>query len=510
MATKPRIEMDRQISNESISPIREIVKDLGYYIPARVIPALAAIAAVVIYTRLLTPEQYGLYILAITAIAITTSIAFEWLNRAIIRYFEEYRQRENLAEFYSTIGLSLIGITVPTLFIWYITISLLAKWLSPELVILLKISGLVLLAQAGYSISLALKIASRESSKYALYSILNALSKLGTAVALIYLLNLGPRGILWGMVISAGSIALWELNRLYTKQLRHVSRGSKRLLRELLSYGLPLTGVSMASLVLASADRYMIGYFLGVGDVGTYSASYNMSSMSVQFLASVLMLAAYPVIIRNFERRDENSTKRLLTKTTSMYIISIMPIAFGITALSKAVGSMFLGAGFQDAYRVIPWVAWGAFCFGLTQYMYKPFELKKKTKLLLYLVIFAATLNVVLNLIFIPQFGALGAAYSTLISYVAYLLATWVSGRRILIWSFPVRSLVKSLAASLVMYAGLFFIRFGYSNLASLALEVLIGAIIYAAILCILREEIVVQGLKHLTTRLRIRIHRGR
>jgi len=187
-----------QARNENVSPIREIVKDLGYYIPARVIPALTGIAAVVIYTRLLTPEQYGLYILAITTISITTSITFEWLNRAIIRYFDEYRRRENLVEFYSTIGLSLIGVILLISFMWYVAISLLINWLTPEFVILLKIGGLVLLTQAGYTIILALKRASRESSKYALYSILNALSKLGIAVAFLYLLHLGARGILWG------------------------------------------------------------------------------------------------------------------------------------------------------------------------------------------------------------------------------------------------------------------------------------------------------------------------
>lgn len=500
-----------QAKNENASPVREIVKDLAYYIPARVIPAFTGIAAVVIYTRVLTAEQYGLYTLAITTIAIMASITLEWLDRGIIRYFEEYRRRESLVEFYSTVGLSLTGVSILLLCMWYVVISLMSSQLIPEFVILLKIGGLVLLSQAGYTIILALKRASRESSKYASYSILNALGKLGVAVAFLYLLHLGPRGILWGMVVSASSVVLWELYRLYTAQLLHFPACSKRLLKQLLSYGFPLTGVSMASLVLASSDRYMIGYFLGAGDVGTYSASYNMSNMSVQFLAGILMLAAHPVIVHNFERGDEHSTRRLLTKTTAMYIISIMPIAFGITALSKAVGSVFLGGDFQDAYGVIPWIAWGGFCFGLTQYIYKPFELKKKTNILFYLVLIAATLNIVLNLFFIPAFGIRGAAYSTLISYVIYLLVTWVSSRRILIWSFPAKSFLKSLVASVGMYSGLFLIQVGHPpNLGSLALEVLMGTTMYAVIMCVLREEILIQGLKHLSTRLGIRACRGR
>jgi O-antigen/teichoic acid export membrane protein len=488
-----------QASNGNVSPVKQIVKDFGYYIPSRLIPALTGIAAVAIYTRLLSPQQYGAYTLAITTISIAVFIASGWLNQGILRYFEECKQSGSLPELTSIIIISSAGAAILSLLASYIVIPLLRDEFDPELVSLFRIGLLVFMVQVGYSMILALKRAGRESSKYALYSVLNALCKLGIAVILLYFFDLGPEGVLWGMVIGAGGILLWELHRMYSKLPFHFPQVSKRLFKKLLAYGVPLIGVSAVSLIHSSADRYMIGYFLGAGDVGAYSASYNISYMGVQFLASILMFAAYPVIVQNFASVDKDATRGLLTRTTAMYIVSTMPVAFGITALSREIGTVFLGQAFQASYKVIPWIAWAGFCYSLIQYVIIPFQLKEKTRILLYIVLFAATLNIVLNLFFIRRFGILGAAYSTLISYFAYLLVAWLLSRKILIWNFPMKSSAKSLFAALGMYVVLFSIQIGRpASLGFLVLKVFLGAASYTIIMLMLREAVILQGVRYL------------
>ena len=488
--------------------MKGIAKDAVVYMPARAIPAVTGILAVAVYTRLLEPDEYGSYVLAIAAISMTTSIASEWLDRAILRYFEEYRQSGRLAEFTSTIVLSLVGAVVLVLLVWHVIVAFLGTWLSYDLIVLLRVGALVLLTQVSYAIVLALKRARRESATYALYSALNASGKLGIAVLLISFLDLGARGILWGMVTSAGAILLYEISRSYGRWRVRFSHFSKVLMAQLLIYGLPLTGVSMASLLLAYADRYLIAYFLGPADVGTYAASYDISGMSVLFVAGILMLAAYPVIVHDFETRGDSSTANLLTRTTALSIVSLMPIVFGITALSRELATIFLGAAFEAGHEIIPWVSWGAFCFSLTQYVYKPFELKKRTGLLLCLVVIAAALNVTLNLFLIPRFGILGAAYSTLLSYFAYLVSAWLASRKLLTWALPWSSFAKALTASLAMYAVLIYAKAQLStDLGFFTLEVALGAAVYCLSLCILREESALRALRYLSSRVRVAGH---
>jgi len=484
-------------NNKFISPFQKIIKDVWYYAPAKIIPGFLAFLAIIIYTRLLSPEEYGLYILAITTIAIVTAVCFEWLNKSILRYFETYKQDQRLPEFISTVIGSLLGIVTIVLVFWYFGITLLHNFLNPSLVILLNIGGLVILTQASYTFILFFRQAAQESSKYAVRSVISAITKLVIAVFLLYFFSTGPQAILWGMIISAGSIAIWDIFSFYRKWQIKISYFSKKLLKDFFRYGMPLMGVSVASFILVAADRYMIQYFLTTNDVGVYSAGYNLSNELIQFPLVILLLAAYPIIMETFEKK-EKETRLLLNKILAVYFIFLAPIVFGITVLAKNITYILLGSGFQASYIILPWVSMGVFCFGLTQYFYKPFELKKQTKKLLYIVILAAVFNIILNLFLIPKFGIIGAAYATLISYFIYLFSVWLLSSQIFNWFFPWYTIAKTIIAAVIMYLMLYFIIvFQPVNIVFLIMDILLGMICYFAILLFLREKFVLQSFKY-------------
>ena len=492
-------------NDTSISPIKKIIKDIRYYAPAKIIPGFLGFFAIIIYTRLLSPEEYGLYILAITTISIVTAICFEWLNKSILRYFAEYKQSQHLPEFISTIVNFLVGIVIVVLILWYFGVNLLQGYLDSKLIFLLNIGSLVILTQAGYIFVLSLRQAAQESIRYTILSIINAVAKLVIAVCLLYFFHTGSQGILWGIVISAGSIFMWDIISLYHKWKIKISYFSNKLFKDFLAYGFPLIGLSVASLILVAADRYMIEYFLTTDKVGIYSAGYILASEAIQFPMAVLLLAAYPIIVETFARKGEKETSLLLNKILASYFIFLVPIVFGIAALSKNIINLLLGKGFQASYVILPWILAGFFCFGLTQYFYKPFELKKKTKTLSFLVVCAAFFNIILNLFFIPKFGILGAAYATFISYFVYLFSAWFISRKIFMWSLPWQTIAKTILASTGMYFVLYFvISIHPVNLSFLIIDILLGVICYFFILSFLREKFVSQGLKYVSDYLRI------
>ena len=443
---------------EDTAPIKKIIKDIRWYAPAKIIPGLFGFLAIIIYTRLLSPKEYGLYILAITTISIVTAICFEWLNKSVLRYFEKHKQIGQMTEFISTVVDSLMGIIIVVLILWYLGVNSLQKYLEPNLVLLLNIGGLVIFTVAGYSFILYIRQAAQESFQYAIRSIIRAFVELTIAASFIYFFHMGPKGILWAMVITAGSILLWDIFSSRRIWQIKISYFSKKLFKNLLGYGFPLVGLSVASYILVAADRYMIKYFLTTDKVGIYSASYSLASEVIQFPMAILLLAAYPIIMATFEKDGEGATSLLLNKIISLYFIFLMPVIFGITVLSKNIANILLGESFRSGYTILPWISVGVFCFGLTQYFYKPFELKEKTKILSSLVFFAAILNIILNLFFIPKFGILGAAYATLISYLAYFFSSWLISRKIFLWSFPWQTIAKTILASVVMYLIIYFL----------------------------------------------------
>jgi O-antigen/teichoic acid export membrane protein len=478
--------------------IKKIIKDIRWYTLAKIIPGFLGFLAIIVYTRFLSPEEYGLYILTITTISIVIAICFEWLNKSILRYFERYKQNGRLSEFISTVVDSLIGIIIVVLIFWYLGVSLLQNYIGSKLTLLMNIGGLVILVEAGYTFVLHIKQASQESFQYAIRSIINAIAKLIIAVYFIYFFHMKSEGILWAMIIVASSIFLWDIFSFYRIWQIKISYFSKKLFRNLLGYGLPLVGLSVASYILVAADRYMIKYLLNVNAVGVYSANYNLASGIIKFPMAILLLASYPIIMATFEKDGERATSLFLNKIISLYFVFLMPLIFGMVVLSKNIVNILLGRGFQLGYIIIPWISVGFFCFGLTQYFYKPFEFKEKTKILSFLVIFVSILNIILNFLFISKFGIIGAAYATLISYFVYFFSAWLISRKIFLWFFPWQTIIKTLLASIIMSLILYFIASSLPvSIIFLTIEILIGTVCYFIILWILKEKFTLKGFKY-------------
>jgi len=489
---------------QNLSPIKKIIKDTRFYAIARIIPSLLGFVAIIIYTRILSPEEYGLYILVITIISIVTAISFEWLNKSILRYFEESKKNKKLSEFISTIFGTLFATVATSLILWYIAIYLLQNHFSNTFFSMLKIGGLILISQGIYTFILSVKQSSQKSHEYGVYSILNSLGKLLIAIFFISILHFGPIGILLGMIICSGSISIYGILNLRTKYKIKLFYFSKKLFRKLLSYGYPLIGLSLASYVLVSVDRYMIKYFLNTSEVGIYSANYGLASGIIQPFLAILLLSAYPIIMETFENRGEKEASHVLNKILSIYFVILTPIVFGTTILSKNISNVLLGQSFRQGYIIIPLIVLGTFIFGLTQYFYKPFELKKKTKTLSLVVVIIAIINIILNFFFIPKFGIIGAAYTTLISYGFYLIITYLISKKIFRWKLPVETIIKSILASIFMCIVLHLIFPEYqANIYYLILKALIGAMSYFIIMLLAKEKNATGGFLYISNYLK-------
>ena len=96
----------------------------------------------------------------------------------------------------------------------------------------------------------------------------------------------------------------------------------------------------------------------------------------------------------------------------------------------------------------------------------------------------------VLNFIYIPKYGYMAAAITTLISYAFLSILMIIFSRRLFVWEFPFKSLIKAGCASAIM--GIAIISFGgrltSSSLINLILSIFFGGILYFALLFLFRE----------------------
>lgn len=495
--------MEKSTSIQSVTTY-SIQKDVLHYIVAQLIPAIVGFVAVAVYTRLLNPKEYGQYVLVITTVNLVASIFFSWLNQSGMRYYEYYKKQEEIRKLTSTCFISLLLFSVIILIVWYLSI-LSFKNAMPGFVRLFLLGGLLLPAQVSYTFSLVFIRAERKSFNYAVYCTLHSIGILLVTIWLIQFKKCGSEGILISMIVVTHGLFLFELVKIFKKNLLKTSAFSKKILKNLIRYGVPMVGVATCAFIVSVSDRYLLQYFLNTEYVGIYSAGCALSQRTIAGISQILSFAAVPVIFQTYVQKGKNQTMMLLNKMVRVYLIVLIPACTGIGLLAKEIISVVLGHEFQDAYNILPWLAGGLFFHGLGLYFSVSFQLIEKTVISFWIYVFVAVINIVLNILFIPKSGILGAAYATLIAYLLFFFIAWYSGKKTFDIQFPWQSLFKTVTASFVMAVFLVSaLSMSSVTLPALMVKIILGGSIYVITLAMVKESLLINGSKTIVKKIRM------
>jgi O-antigen/teichoic acid export membrane protein len=112
----------------------------------------------------------------------------------------------------------------------------------------------------------------------------------------------------------------------------------------------------------------------------------------------------------------------------------------------------------------------------------------RKTKRIMAIVVSCASLNILLNIIFVPRIGILGAAIATLITYMVNSLLFALAGRRLLPVKLPWSTMARAAAAATVMYLALIHVLPGH-RLLTVAVRVAVGGVIYTALVSLIDPD---------------------
>ena len=236
-------------------------------------------------------------------------------------------------------------------------------------------------------------------------------------------------------------------------------RIDRGVISQIFRYGFPMFFWFLGSQVLGVSDRFLLEYFRGAGDVGLYASNYNLMLSSIGLLTSPVLLAAQTNIMGHWSRGEKLQTHAVVTSTAFFYLLATIPI-FLITVLYSAeIVNIALGAAFRAAHLVIPIVFFGFMLNGFSLFVQKSYELEKRTRTIAAFIIIAATVNVVLNLFFIPAYGYLGAAVTTAIAYSLYLLLVSTGAGTAWRFAYPWPSMAKLVAANVCTFVFLLWLK---------------------------------------------------
>jgi O-antigen/teichoic acid export membrane protein len=469
--------------------LKVLAKDMAKYLPVRIVPVVLALFTLPIITRLFSPEDYGSYALVMAVVPILSVVAIGWLTSSIIRFFPAYKLNSRIGEFYSTVvALTIISVMVVSLLFLGILLFIRGH-VTANTSSLMFIGALVFIVSACFTVLQTFLRATRQVGWYTSFSVWSTVMAVAIGLTLVIVFDYGVEGLIWGSILSIALVIpfLWKV-ALSKSRLRINISGS--LSSELARYGFPLVASGLAAWIILLSDRYIISLFRGNPEVGIYAASYGVAQQSILLVTTLFMLGAGPIMMGIWEEQGEEASQKFVSDVTRYYLLIGLPAAIGLSLLAMPAVDLLVDIRYFAGYRVIPMVAFGILLLGLQHRFQAGFAFYKKTHLTLYCMVAAGLLNIGLNFLFVPKYGYMAAAATTLASY-AFLLASiiWLS-RRYFVWEFPFRSLVKAACASAVMGAPVYFIGNNLTSVVwvNLILGIFVGALIYFLMLLLLRE----------------------
>ena len=464
------------------------------YLPANIIQGVVGFLAIVVYTRLLSPEDFGRYALAFSVMTMAHVATFSWLEAAMARFWAAQREGADMASHFASLyrtAFILTGLFLPLagLIVWL--------WPMPQdlrLPIAVGLIGipvrcLTKLAQERYR-------AAGEVRKAASLDIWNTLAGFGVGAAFA-LGGAGGASPLAGLLIAP----LFALPFILPGELREARSGhiDRERLKSYAVYGYPIAASLGLAIVLSSTDRFLLALFMNEAAVGAYHAGYSIANRTLDVLFIWLGAAGTPALVMALERGGRDQLAAAAREQASTLILIGLPAAVGVALVARPLADFMIGEDLRDAAALVtPWIALSALLSGVTvYYFHQAFTLGRRTGWLLAAMSVPALANVVLNVLLIPRFGVQGAAWATAASFAVGLLASWGMGRRILPLPVPWRCLMTCGVSCAVMALAVWFLP-PIGGFPELMLDASVGAAVYGVCAFVLNAG----GARDLATRL--------
>jgi len=407
------------------------------------------------YTRFLAPADYGLLeLLGLTTFVIGAVVGLG-LEAAILRFYYDQPTEEGRREVISTVilfGIALLMVVYAVLFTASPFIAL-SVFKTETYSGYLRIAFISLCLDTLVDLALSYVRARQRSLRASTLDLVRLAIALSLNVYFIAGLRLGVVGVLYSSVIASTIMAtvlitttLWEVG----------IRFSAEKLVAMLRYGVPLIPMTFGLFVLNFSDRFFLQGYTNLETVGVYALGYKFGMMSGVLITSPFLQFWTAYMYEVVERPD---AREVIARLQVYLTLLLLAFTLALSIFSEELLRVVSPPEYWGAAHVIAIVGLAYVFMGLSHFFRVGLYYTKQTKYLGYAVGGSAILNLPLNLALIPTFGAMGAAWATLISFAILALATFAVSQRIFPIRFQYIRLLKLILAGVAIYGASRLIR---------------------------------------------------
>jgi O-antigen/teichoic acid export membrane protein len=424
----------------------ELARHSAIYGFGSLVSRFIAVLLLPVYTRFLSPADYGLIETLIALSAVLTVLLAAGVKSAFFRFYfdgedEAGKRRVIRTSFWFTMAMGTAGLVGGLVLAGPISELLFD---TDEHADLVRAAFVGLWAHVNYEQMTSLFRVEQRSIAFLVATLINLGLTVGATVLLVVVLEKGPIGVIVGnftgtLVVYAGLLA-------YRRQELGLE-WDRPLLREMNRFGLPLVPSALFLWALNFSDRFFLVKLSGPREVGLYAIGVRLASAIILLLAA--FRAAWPAFAYSIEDDREAARAYSFVLTYLVALTSWMALALGV--LAPWLVRLLTTEEFYEADRVVAPLAFAAVAFGAYIVVVIGIGRARRTRSNWVITGAAALMSVGVNLALIPEFGMMGAAVAGICAYGTLFLGMAWKAQRV----FPVPYQWRRVATALGTAVGL-------------------------------------------------------
>ena len=412
-----------------------LVKKLGQFSIGPIIGAVISFITVPIITYFISPDEYGRASMFTLAISILQMFVFLGMDQAYVkRYYESVDKIKLLT---NSMGPSIILVFIIDLFIFFYkeNISILLFGSKNEIICVYSL----ILILPGLAIEKFELMDIRMQQRGFMYSSMTILLKLLVVLCTIGLL------ILYDKSFRAIVIGTTLAQVIYSVILLIAGRNHFRIklslfqyneMKSLLKFGLPIVPTTIIGWVLSGMDRVMLRAYCDYSELGMYEVAFKVAN--VLAIVQTCFTSFWVPIAHQWN--NENVDKKYFVKMGRLLAFVMTSIFIAVLIFKNLIFLIFANE-YNEAVDIIPFLMIYPIMYTISEVTVMGVYFNEKTLNLLIVSAIASIVNIVLNICFIPYWGAVGAAIATGISYVVFFWVRTMISRKI--WfRFPIKEYI--------------------------------------------------------------------
>jgi len=418
------------------SQYRDIIKHSGVYGLGQVLSRLASVLMLPLYTHYLRPADYGtIAILDLTAGILTIIVGGGMVSAVSRHHFDTDVPHEQNAVWWTGLMVVVALATAAVVPAFWVRAPLARLTLGPEQLSGAYFYGLMLPTLWFGTVS-QIPDQYMRIRKWSWLTVGVSLGGLIFNIALniyfVAVLGLGVAGVLWGNLTAGIVTALVRFSVMAGACGRPTFRWS--VADQLWRFGSPMVVAGLLALVMHQADRYLLRLSRDLSEVGVYSLAYTVGQ-GLNAMVFIPFTAIWGVVI--YELAKQPDARKAFVRVFEYYAYGLMLFLLGVSLFVKPILALFLPSEYQAAGSLVPIVCLAFLCYSTHEHFKVPSLLAKKTINMLPAYGSGAVANVVLNLLVLPTYGAVGAAWTSVATYAIFSSVGLLRYRQIDRYDYP-------------------------------------------------------------------------